>query len=142
MDPVECRLRDSCFQELPVFSFPSFSPFYPVGFHLWSSFPIKKYQNSKQICFAGLRCFSCGSLLDPNRQCDAFNPKDVTQVQTCGHDEACLLYTWKKSNTEKGLFWTFLICFVYGVSLYFCKKSRTEKVLLLLKNCLELLMGG
>ena len=52
--------------------------------------------------FLGLKCFSCGSLLDPSRVCETFNPKDVTQVQTCGPNEGCLLYTWKKSSTETG----------------------------------------
>ena len=49
----------------------------------------------------GLKCFSCGSLLDPNRECDEFNPTDPDQVQTCGTNEACLLYSWEKSSNEK-----------------------------------------
>jgi hypothetical protein len=51
---------------------------------------------------AGLNCFSCGSLLDPSRKCDKFDPSDPSQVQVCGRNEACLLYTWKKSGSDTG----------------------------------------
>ena len=47
-----------------------------------------------------LQCFSCGSLLDPSRECDKFNNRDPEQVQTCAPNEACLLYAWEKSPTE------------------------------------------
>lgn len=47
-----------------------------------------------------IKCFSCGSLLNAENNCTQFNPSDVNQVQTCGLNEACLLYTWKKSPTE------------------------------------------
>ena len=49
-----------------------------------------------------LQCFSCKSLLDPSRECDEFNNRDPNQVGTCGSNEACLLYAWKKSSTETG----------------------------------------
>ena len=48
----------------------------------------------------GLQCYSCGSLLNPNKKCDQFSRTDKSQVQTCLKDEACLMYTWKKSPTE------------------------------------------
>ena len=50
----------------------------------------------------GLQCYSCGSLLNPNKKCDTFNKADPEQVQTCLQDEACLMYSWKKSATEIG----------------------------------------
>ena len=49
-----------------------------------------------------LKCFSCKSLLDPSRECDEFSNRDPNQVGTCGSNEACLLYAWKKSSTETG----------------------------------------
>ena len=48
----------------------------------------------------GLQCYSCGSLLNPNKKCDEFSREDPGQVQTCLKDEACLLYSWRKSATE------------------------------------------
>ena len=48
----------------------------------------------------GLQCFSCGSLLNPNKKCDKFDRTAKSQVQTCLNDEACLMYTWQKSPTE------------------------------------------
>ena len=47
-----------------------------------------------------LQCFSCKSLLDPSKECDEFSNRDPNQVGTCGSNEACLLYAWKKSPTE------------------------------------------
>ena len=46
-----------------------------------------------------LQCFSCGSLLNAENNCTDFNPRDINQAQTCGVNEACLLYTWRKSPT-------------------------------------------
>lgn len=46
-----------------------------------------------------LKCFSCGSLFGDSN-CTEFNPTDRSQIQTCGSDQACLLYTWKKSPEE------------------------------------------
>jgi len=48
----------------------------------------------------GLQCYSCGSLLDANKKCDVFDRKATSQVATCSSDEACLMYSWKKSSTE------------------------------------------
>ena len=48
----------------------------------------------------GLQCYSCGSLLDPDSRCDSFDRSDPGQVQTCGREEACMMYTWSKSDTE------------------------------------------
>ena len=45
-----------------------------------------------------LKCFSCGSLLSQVSNCTEFNPSNPAQVQTCGTNEACLLYTYKKSE--------------------------------------------
>jgi len=47
----------------------------------------------------GLQCYSCGSLLNPNKKCDEFR-RIEEQVETCREDEACLLYSWRKSATE------------------------------------------
>ena len=44
----------------------------------------------------GLQCFTCGSLLEPDKECD-FNPSDPSQRKTCGPGEACLLYSWRSS---------------------------------------------
>ena len=48
----------------------------------------------------GLQCYSCGSLLNPNKKCGKFDRSAKSQVQTCLTDEACLMYTWQKSPTE------------------------------------------
>ena len=45
----------------------------------------------------GLQCHSCGSLLDPDQQCDSFDPSDPGQTQTCKVGEACLLYTYSQT---------------------------------------------
>ena len=44
----------------------------------------------------GLQCFTCGSLLEPDKACD-FNPSDPGQRKTCGPGEACLFYSWRSS---------------------------------------------
>ena len=49
-----------------------------------------------------LECYSCGSLLFPDKQCKIFNTSDPLQTQTCLDDEACLMYSWKKSNSDRG----------------------------------------
>ena len=49
-----------------------------------------------------LECYSCGSLLFPDQQCEQFNASDPSQRETCQQDEACLFYSWKKSNSERG----------------------------------------
>ena len=43
---------------------------------------------------AGLRCYSCGSLLDPDAECAAFSQSDPGQRMGCGPGEACLFYSW------------------------------------------------
>ena len=50
-----------------------------------------------------LECHSCGSLLFPDKKCQVFNGTDPTQRQECLEDEACLMYSWKKSNKERGI---------------------------------------
>ena len=68
--------------------------------------PQESSRNTAQQSFhpdqPGLQCYSCGSLLNPNKKCDTFDREDKTQVQTCLRDEACLMYSWKKSSTETG----------------------------------------
>ena len=44
----------------------------------------------------GLQCFTCGSLLEPDKEC-RFNPSDPGQRRTCGPGEACLYYSWRSS---------------------------------------------
>lgn len=49
-----------------------------------------------------LSCFSCGSLFSSvDDGCTQFNASDPTQIQKCKDDEACLMYTWNKSDTQK-----------------------------------------
>ena len=47
----------------------------------------------------GLQCFTCGSLLEPDKECD-FDPSDPGQRKTCGPGEACLFYSWRSSATD------------------------------------------
>jgi len=49
----------------------------------------------------GLQCYSCGSLLNPDKECDKFDATNSTQSQTCLKGEACLMYTWSKSSSQK-----------------------------------------
>ena len=67
-----------------------------------------------------LQCFSCGSLLNAENNCTDFNPRDINQAQTCGVNEACLLYTWRKSPTgnlihESKSFWFFVSITTYKI---------------------------
>ena len=62
-----------------------------------------------------LRCYSCGSLLSADKTCTQFNSSDPSQIQSCNSDEACLMYSWNKSHTQKG---KFFICF----SVWLCAK--------------------
>ena len=49
----------------------------------------------------GLQCYSCGSLLNPdNAKCESFDRTNTSLSQTCLKGEACLMYTWRKSDTE------------------------------------------
>lgn len=64
-----------------------------------------KRQSGKQVVHpdkAGLQCFSCGSLLNPDAKCELFSRTNISQTQTCLKDESCLMYTWKKSSSETG----------------------------------------
>ena len=48
---------------------------------------------------AGLRCYSCGSLLAPaaaDPPCSASNSSWRGEVRSCGPGQACLLYTWAR----------------------------------------------
>ena len=50
-----------------------------------------------------VKCYSCGSLFNrdtPN--CPQFDNQNETQRATCKPGEACLLYEWRKSKTERG----------------------------------------
>ena len=49
----------------------------------------------------GLQCYSCGSLLNPdNAKCERFDRTNTSLSQTCLKGEVCLMYTWRKSDTE------------------------------------------
>ena len=49
----------------------------------------------------GLQCFSCGSLLNPDKEdCESFDRTNRSHSQTCLKGEACLLYSWRKSALE------------------------------------------
>jgi len=61
---------------------------------------VKEIPRARQDTTPGLQCFSCGSLLNAEKTCDQFDRSNVSHVQTCLTDEACLLYTWEKSSTE------------------------------------------
>ena len=47
----------------------------------------------------GLSCYSCGSLLSPDQTCPSFDPSSSQQIAVCGPGEACLLYTWSRSQS-------------------------------------------
>ena len=50
-------------------------------------------------------CFSCGSLFKSDApECRRFDRFNVRQRKRCKSDEACLYYTWKLSDTKRGLF--------------------------------------
>ena len=50
----------------------------------------------------GLQCYSCGSLLSESKNCSEFDASDPDQRQLCAPDEACLMYTWTRSHSERG----------------------------------------
>ena len=78
---------------------------------------------------AGLQCFSCGSLLNPDAVCDKFDPSDPSQVQTCGSGEACMMYSWSKSDTETA---TLRECFPTSVLL-----GSIQNPLLASEDCVQ-----
>ena len=78
---------------------------------------------------AGLQCFSCGSLLNPDAVCDKFDPTDPSQVQTCGSGEACMMYSWSKSDTETA---TLRECFPTSVLL-----GSIQNPLLASEDCVQ-----
>ena len=44
-----------------------------------------------------LQCYKCGDLFNPDTLCHDSN----TEIETCEEGEACLLYQWQKSPTER-----------------------------------------
>ena len=50
----------------------------------------------------GVLCHQCGSLFssDGNRDCEVFDHNAPSQQKYCKPSEACLWYTWEKSDTE------------------------------------------
>ena len=57
-----------------------------------------------------VQCYQCGSLFNRDGpRCDKFNPADQSQITYCSEGEACLLYTWRKSKTEIGEIYVFLL---------------------------------
>ena len=49
----------------------------------------------------GVRCHTCGSLFSGgNPNCEEFDASDPTQQDFCKVGEACLWYSWQKSDTE------------------------------------------
>ena len=58
-----------------------------------------KADKQEQEGGAGLRCYSCGSLLAPaaaDPPCSASNSSWRGEVRSCGPGQACLLYTWAR----------------------------------------------
>ena len=52
---------------------------------------------------AGVRCYSCGSLFGRAAPaCAEFDAGNVTQRDTCGPGEVCLLYTWAGPDQRVG----------------------------------------
>ena len=53
----------------------------------------------------GTLCYSCGSLFNANApKCDDFDRFNTSQRARCQPNEGCLMYTWQKSATKKGLY--------------------------------------
>ena len=69
---------------------------------------------------AGLRCYSCGSLLSPaaaDPPCSASNSSWRGEVRSCGPGQACLLYTWARgAHTGEWSCWAYFQ-FVFGAFL-------------------------
>ena len=67
----------------------------------------------------GTLCYSCGSLFNANApKCDDFDRFNRTQRARCRPGEGCLMYTWQKSGTQKGMY--------IFVSTYVIKRSMYE----------------
>ena len=80
----------------------------------------------------GLQCFSCGSLLNPDKEdCHSFDRTNRSHTQTCLKGEACLLYTWRKSTTETA---TLRECFPTRVLLGSIQDPLTPQVSPLSQN--------
>jgi hypothetical protein len=61
------------------------------------------------------RCYICGSLFSTDApDCPEFNKSDPKQQKVCEIGEACLYYSWQKSDTDTGR----------GVCLLFLAKVR------------------
>ena len=62
-----------------------------------------------------VQCFTCGSLFNTDApDCFAFNVNDKAQMKTCDAGEACLWYSYQKSDSETAVIRE---CFSKGILL-------------------------
>ena len=62
-----------------------------------------------------VQCFTCGSLFNTDApDCFAFNVNDKAQMKTCDAGEACLWYSYQKSDEETAVIRE---CFSTGILL-------------------------
>ena len=62
-----------------------------------------------------MQCFTCGSLFNTDApDCFAFNVNDKKQMKTCDAGEACLWYSYQKSDSETAVIRE---CFSTGILL-------------------------
>ena len=65
---------------------------------------VKKLASDIEFAFSiylAVRCHTCGSLFSGgNPNCKEFDAGDPTQQDFCKQGEACLWYSWQKSDTE------------------------------------------
>ena len=82
----------------------------------------KLFMASFYICFrprknssGRVQCFTCGSLFNTDApDCFAFNVNDKAQMKTCDAGEACLWYSYQKSDQETAVIRE---CFSTGILL-------------------------
>ena len=56
------------------------------------------------------RCYICGSLFSTDApDCPVFNKSDPKQQKICEIGEACLYYSWQKSDIDTGRLLTHLV---------------------------------
>ena len=48
----------------------------------------------------GIKCFSCGRL--GYHECEDFDTSNPDQVKNCKKDEVCMIYSWQKTQNERG----------------------------------------
>ena len=77
------------------------------------TFDLKLYTKSNVLwCFVyplifldprsddGIKCFSCGRL--GYDECEDFDTSNPNQVKNCEKDEVCMIYSWQKTENERG----------------------------------------